>query len=377
MYSDHAQSTSLILVKRSYCQEINFTSESLEFGTDYTYFPIKGGITIQDLEDTYKRLQVSAHHINWLQIINNKIYMRGNQSVPKILRIHYALQPLLWLNESGNGTSLPDVELLMLLADNGSALYNKGTTPVPVWSYSRTNVSQSQDFLVPGHLLVRLHTQLTPKRIKGNWENYPWHSKLRKAIWRGGTTGMYKCNSPNDWQNSPRGKLVMASLQHPELIDAKFTRLVATQSSLCDEALRNSSINANWMKPQDMQLYAAVIDVDGHGYSGRFPELLAMNSPVIKQVGIYDLVLHLVQPYVHYVPLAADLSNLTESVQWVLDHPEESRRMVEAANSRMLEISTRQYLANYMHRMLQMYRCMSYTPQLRNDSMPLIIKLLL
>lgn len=39
------------------------------------------------------------------------------------------------------------------------------------------------------------------------------------------------------------------------------------------------------------------------------------------------------QPWVHYVPVDTDLSNIVERFQWVLDHPDESKHMISTANA--------------------------------------------
>lgn len=46
----------------------------------------------------------------------------------------------------------------------------------------------------------------------------------------------------------------------------------------------------------------------------------------------------LLVPWVHYIPLDDDFSNVEEQVQWLLDHPEESKRISHRANLWILDL---------------------------------------
>ena len=56
-------------------------------------------------------------------------------------------------------------------------------------------------------------------------KDYPWAKKLNKAVWRGSTT--YESRySESTLGETPRGRLVNKSMEHPDLIDAGFHKLV-------------------------------------------------------------------------------------------------------------------------------------------------------
>jgi uncharacterized protein Usg len=39
----------------------------------------------------------------------------------------------------------------------------------------------------------------------------------------------------------------------------------------------------------------------------------------------------MIKPYVHYIPVAEDMSDIIEKIQWCLDHPKESQKIVKNA----------------------------------------------
>eukprot|EP00978_Attheya_sp_CCMP212_P020840 scaffold60199_cov103-Attheya_sp.AAC.1 len=65
----------------------------------------------------------------------------------------------------------------------------------------------------------------------------------------------------------------------------------------------------------DFQKYLAIVDVDGNSWSGRFSQLLCMNSVVLKvEPEFADYFMPELQPWVHYIPVhlnSTDLFNVT------------------------------------------------------------------
>lgn len=104
-------------------------------------------------------------------------------------------------------------------------------------------------------------------------KQYPWPSKINKAVWRGSRThDKYLYGS--ELSEIPRGRLVKQSMEHPDLIYAGFYRLNNMYESRKDEADR--------IEFEDQMKYKAILDVDGNNWSARFPKLLCTNSVVIK-----------------------------------------------------------------------------------------------
>lgn len=82
----------------------------------------------------------------------------------------------------------------------------------------------------------------------------------------------------------------------------------------------------------DHTQYKYLIDVPGYGYSARVKLLMFSNRPLFyvaraeEEFYMKDL-----KPYVHYIPVKADLSDLEEQYQWAEEHPQEAKQI--AANA--------------------------------------------
>ncbi|GAA5862713.1 hypothetical protein JCM8547_003522 [Rhodosporidiobolus lusitaniae] len=65
-----------------------------------------------------------------------------------------------------------------------------------------------------------------------------------------------------------------------------------------------------WMEPDVQNEYKYMLDVDGNGWSGRFHRLMSTNSLVLKSTIFPEWYTDMIQPWVHYVPISTDLSDL-------------------------------------------------------------------
>lgn len=66
------------------------------------------------------------------------------------------------------------------------------------------------------------------------------------------------------------------------------------------------------------------VNVDGTVAAYRLPYLLAGDSVVLKQDSqYYEFFYKQMKPYVHYIPVKADLSDLLDRIQWAKDHDSE------------------------------------------------------
>ncbi|GAA5909757.1 hypothetical protein JCM6882_002666 [Rhodosporidiobolus microsporus] len=65
-----------------------------------------------------------------------------------------------------------------------------------------------------------------------------------------------------------------------------------------------------FMEEQEQNEYKYVLDVDGNGWSGRFHRLMASNTLVLKSTIFPEWYSERVQPWVHYVPIKTDYTDL-------------------------------------------------------------------
>jgi len=184
------------------------------------------------------------------------------------------------------------------------------------------------------------HSHKTQKHwertFQKNEKQYPWQSKINKAIWRGSTTYEGSQYHASKLGETPRGILVNRSMEHPDLIDASFHKIIQKFQSQRKELAAQFTVSKR-VNFRQMMKYKAIIDIDGNNWSSRFGMLLCSNSVVIKIDP--DFVEYFygdggdVQPMIHYVP--ASLENITEVVAYVMNktNEDEMKAMIQSANS--------------------------------------------
>jgi hypothetical protein len=87
-----------------------------------------------------------------------------------------------------------------------------------------------------------------------NEVKYPWTSKLHKAVWRGSTTYEGHQYHNSELGETPRGRLVKASMTNPELIDAAFHKIIQKFKSRRIVLTNEFSVSGR-MPPSDMMRY--------------------------------------------------------------------------------------------------------------------------
>jgi Glycosyl transferase family 90 len=185
------------------------------------------------------------------------------------------------------------------------------------------------------------------ERVIGRYHAlYPWQSKIKKLLWRGSLSG------PLLNYSSPRARIALFAAQHRDhpLLDVGLHSIPsrhwpnrttaaadATTATAADRKLgtanrQSRAINftallgpdekvADFIPSSDFAKYAAILDTDGNSWSSRFGRLLCTNSVVLKVEPQYvDYFYKYLEPWVQYVPVREDLSDLLEKVEWAL-HP--------------------------------------------------------
>ncbi|KAJ7040651.1 glycosyl transferase family 90-domain-containing protein [Mycena alexandri] len=216
--------------------------------------------------------------------------------------------------------------------------YGKGPNPerdmVPEFSYCSSNI----------HHNIRIPTpygwvdDILPRSNDPEWDD----KVDERLLWRGSSTGIFHSKKTR-WQNSHRISLLrvandlkgtMAILSpktsntepvgepievrkarlNPGIMDVAF----AGDPIMCDpETCSHLMKIFPWRRRQSVQEagdYKYVIDVDGNGWSGRFKRLITSNSLVFKATIYPEWYIDRIAPWVHYVPIQLDLSDLHDAL---------------------------------------------------------------
>eukprot|EP00475_Leptophrys_vorax_P037265 TRINITY_DN639_c0_g1_i1.p2 TRINITY_DN639_c0_g1~~TRINITY_DN639_c0_g1_i1.p2 ORF type:complete len:448 (-),score=100.13 TRINITY_DN639_c0_g1_i1:132-1475(-) len=161
-----------------------------------------------------------------------------------------------------------------------------------------------------------------------------WGDKKEVAIWRGSTTGGLNWNI--DYHNGWRFKLVNMSFEHPDLLDARFTGYCQAKddSHALEKYLEDTGRLCRGCRIDSGQWpeWKYLVVVDGNSNPDRFPFFLATGSVVLRQewVGL-EVFEHGLVPWVHYIPVLRDLSDLMEKIEWAKEHDEECKQIAKNA----------------------------------------------
>jgi hypothetical protein len=158
----------------------------------------------------------------------------------------------------------------------------------------------------------------------------PWSRKREYAVFRGTSTGI-----GYDARTNPRIRLCTDFQTHPRCnvgLTAWNTRYRKYTGS---PELRQIEPTMNLSGPltaDEQSQYKYIIHVEGHVQAYRLGVELAMRSVILLVHSRYRLWYEpLLQPWVHYVPVAEDLSDLNERLEWCVTHDAECQEIAHQA----------------------------------------------
>jgi hypothetical protein len=154
----------------------------------------------------------------------------------------------------------------------------------------------------------------------------PWGMRNPIALWRGATTGR---SGNAGWRALPRIRLCGLSVAHPNLIDAGITTLVhgAASAEVAAE-IRQAGYMRDFLPPHAFAMCRYQIDIDGNSnaWASLFQKLLT-GSAVLKvasELGWRQWYYDRLEPWVNFVPVASDMSDLLEKISWLVAHDQEA-----------------------------------------------------
>ncbi len=148
----------------------------------------------------------------------------------------------------------------------------------------------------------------------------PFDKKHDTVVWRGTTTGLF---------DKPGRVCIYHRFDRFERegFDIGYSKIVQMHSITPRSGLTEADLKP-CMKPKlrirDMLAYKYLLCMQGNDVASGLKWMLLSQSVVLMPhptVGSWYCERFL-QPYVHYVPISADLSDLVEQVQWCRDNPE-------------------------------------------------------
>ena len=166
------------------------------------------------------------------------------------------------------------------------------------------------------------------------WTDSPWELKKDIAIWRGLLTGGL---SPEERKGKsfkercdmlPRCRFVRNNLESPGLdvgVSGQLSYLLIDNENL--KMIKGRKLRITHMR------YKVIIIMEGNDVSSGLKWALYSRSVVMMPPPTKTsfLMEELLIPWVHYVPLESDLSDVQDKMKWVSEHDQAARKIAERA----------------------------------------------
>jgi len=174
-----------------------------------------------------------------------------------------------------------------------------------------------------------------------------WFRRRPVVVWRGGPNGRgCQSTATMDWQDNRLvqrirlcllGRQLMANNQTAGLqVDFRLSS-VCRHDAAAATAMRNTGIVGPYIPSEAWLNHRFAIDIDGYAnaFTNFFTRLLygccvlKVASPGGFRQWYYDRLI----PWTHFVPIAADLTDLGEKIRWCAANPATCRRIAEAGQA--------------------------------------------
>ena len=155
----------------------------------------------------------------------------------------------------------------------------------------------------------------------------PWHEKTNKAVFRGKLTGNVKAvheNTVTKCRSIPRCRLI---LEHKasKFVDARLT----STSNVLPEVIEGFNLTSPVLSMKDILSYKGIIVLEGNDVSSGLKWALLSSSVVLMPDPLFTswAMEELLEPWIHYIPIQRDFSDLDEKIAWMIRHDAEARRI--------------------------------------------------
>lgn len=313
-----------------------------------------------------------------VQIIDNTIYVGRQHYTTSLpwdkLRFHHILGRLLKFTHSER---LPDLEFILNTHDCPMREPPKGpifsitrcmgmnVLPVPQWFSWRDGSFENWDAKM--------------RQYREGAENVAWKDKLATAIFRGNVRpSVLQWNetasklqfvnvTEETFTKLGRTKIYMLGQERPDLLDiGLYGKGLQTGRGIID--LLNYEFKPPISMSNQSQKYRHVLYVEGAcGWADRLKVLLVSGMLIFLQdTPCAEHFQALLKPWVHYVPVKNDFSDLLERIEWANENEDVIREIVQNAQEFGLHYNSQNGWDYYLKGLLRKYsELMDYSPKRR------------
>jgi hypothetical protein len=328
-------------------------------------------ISQQALNITFKQIVdiMGPNIFSRYRIINNKIFVHGHDPYDGNNSI---LRSLARFSDYYNVPDMPCVDFIVCHEDGIPIEFHPKNfwitdsfqDQAPIFAASKVN--NSPYIVCMPDRFTFVEWPRVVNSILNASKTFTWKTKQLKVFWRGSANDFRRHAWDNvqemseHYAHQPRFLLCKLSSQFPEILDAGFSARGMAPVAVDD-------LIKPYMKPSvgasDQLKYAFLVVADGlmPAFTGFLWPLLS-NSVVFKQTSnesqwYYDAL----KPYVHYIPIAHDFSDIAQQYNWAITHQEECRKIAQNSTNFVLENLMIEDLYLYYIYLLQQYeKCQNF-----------------
>ena len=331
-------------------------------------------ISKNTLDEYYKHPR-ERKYLSRIKIINNKPIFHANEGekrgrykpvvdlIKKVTQL-YNFKDTEFLVNTGDGTH-SDVPCFGVIRTSPEK--PKGVIPFPVGNSN----GMKQGFGTP----IVDWDKYIDEHIVQIGKKYDFKSKINKVAWRGSfkmitwAAGKYTKKRIESWRDCTRSKLYFTTKDREDIFDVGITGISDKYHSpvlpVPDEVYDLIKLK-NRIPFPEMQKYVGIMDVGNVcEWSERIRKQLYMNSVMIMQEqSAQEFFTPLLKPFIHYVPAKGDWSDLIEVGQWVINNPEEVKKIIENANQFAYQYLCEKSMYEYTKMAIEKYTTLlNYKPQ--------------
>ncbi len=288
------------------------------------------GITSQMLDKTIKNAGKSyvLYKISGKNVTSQRLFKLENEY--DRYHTNFRNNPILkGLKKIAALNLLPDMQFVITISDGFIGQPGSDFSYAPVFCFAKNVTRVRTGILFPDYENLEGFHSLRSSTISGS-KQFPWDKKIEMGFFRGGGCGAGDYAKRNQFFEYPRFKAVAFSLQHPKMVNARFTGCGELKDHV---GIKEYMYLSKSVKIEDQIRYKYQITIDGVtcAFSRVFWQLLA-NSVMLKQESkSIQWYYPGMKPYEHYIPLKDDVSDLIEKIQWAKDHDQECKKISENA----------------------------------------------
>jgi protein glucosyltransferase len=334
-----------------------------------------GSITSELIQKV--RLQRDALRLTFYQIVNGNLY-RNNSGYdgladswkgcfiqPRCKGIEHFLVSVLQnarrAEQQLGATPFPNVEFFVNVRDNPAARkksrYGAAEKPLPIFSFSVPNNAQYADIMYPswafhggGPWLKELSSH--ENRRIWNWDvvsqdilkeerKIPWKSRKDVLFFRGSRT------------TNTRDVLIDLGQKNNSLIDIQYTKGTSQRADAKRKTPAYPQVHL-----REHCHYRYLVNIRGVAASFRFRYVLLCGSLVFHvqtQPDYLEFFYGELRPWVHYIPLAPDLSDVHEKLDWARKNQHQAEQIARAGQDFILSNLKISHVTNYWDSLLRTY----------------------